>query len=202
MQAIPAKTLPLSTITVRVPNHQYNCAAVLMLVPKATKVVFGKVPDKNGIPCFSAIFHFGTAIPPKVDKKALGIQIATHGQKADVRAGGGAAGGGRVACAPAIKVACAPTTPDVLVDHHYPLDRSQEGSMYNPVDAARGIRRVRKERGCTSDLTLAIFVSPETHLLTACITTAGDILLTDNEVYELIYGSTCLYKRMPSAHSL
>jgi len=202
MQALPAKTFPLSTITVHVPEQQYDRVAVAALIPKATKVVFGKVPDKNGIPCFSAIFHFGTIIPPKVDKKTLGIQIATHGQKADVRAGGGAAGGGRVACAPAIRVVCAPTTSDVLVDHHYPLERLQEGSMYNPVTAAKNIRRLRKERGCTGHLTLAIFVSPTTHLLTACITTAGPILLTDNEVYELIYGSTCLYKRMPSAHSL
>ena len=196
MQALPAKTFPRSTITVYVPEKQYDRVAVAALIPKATNVVFGKVPDKNGIPCFSAIFHFGIAIPPKVDKKALGIQIATHCQKADVRAGGGAAG------APAIKVACAPTTSPVLVDHIFPLEYPPEGYTYNPVDAAKGIRCARKERGCTSDLTLAIFVSPETHLLTACITTAGPILLTDGEVYELIYGSTCLYKYRPSAHSL
>ena len=194
----PPKTLPLSTIVVHVLKQDYNRAAVLAMVPGATKVVFGTVNDK-----FSAIYHCNTLIPPKVDKKALGIQIATHGQKADVRAGGGAACDGRAACgdAPAIKVVCAPPTP-VLVDHIFPLERPREGNTYNPVNAAKGIRSVRKERSCTSDLTLAIFVSPDTHLLTACITTAGPILLTDDEVYELIYGSTCLYTYRPSSHSL
>jgi hypothetical protein len=164
------------------------------MVQGAIDVKFGRVKGK-----FSAIFHFNTTTPPKVNKKALGIHIVMSGEKVEPRC---AVAGGSVAGGDAIKVACAPTTPPVLVEHNYPLKRSQEGSRYNPVTAAKNIRRLRKERGCTGHLTLAIFVSPTTHLLTACITTAGPILLTDNEVYELIYGSTCLYKRMPSAHSL
>jgi hypothetical protein len=77
------------------------------------------------------------------------------------------------------------------------------GNMYNSLTAAKSIRSVRKERCCTSDLTLAIFPSPETRLLTACITTTDAILLTDGEICALIYATECPYKRVgPSACSL
>lgn len=201
MQApISAKTSPPSTVVVHVPNQQYNRAAVLALIPEATKVVFGEVPTKNGMR-FSAIFHFGTTIPPKVDKKALGIQITTYSQEVVARCGG-AAGGGRVACAPAIRVVCAPPAPVNRV-HEYQILRPRIGSMYNTPIASRLVRDVCIERGYTHPLKLSIFSAQEDHLLTARITTSGTIPMTAEEVHAQIYSTLCVYQRAePVAHSL
>lgn len=200
MQASPAqkKPLPVGTLNIYVLKKQYNRAAVLAMVSGATNVMFGFVDGK-----FAAIFHFDTPIPPKVNKKELSIQIAassqqTSSQKPSACCGSDccvAGGGGVRVRAPVVPAA--PATPG---NHDITIKRSAVGKMFNTLKAGKLVRGACKERGYKNPLTLAIFQSQDTHLLTARITTTGTIPLTDDEVCSLIYSTECLYR--PVAHSL
>jgi len=202
---VQQKSYPQSTLTINIDEDlQYNPKIVKAMVQGATDVKFGHVKGK-----FSAIFHFDTTTPPKVNKEALGIHIMRSGQKVESRcavAGGAVTGGGGVAAA--IRVVCAPPAPAPAPNVIYDVEvlRPRIGSMYNTLNAGRNVRDACKELGYTLPLTVSIFQSGETqesHLLTARITTTGTIPLTADQIRELIYSTLCLYKRVGHvAHSL
>ena len=171
MQAlfVPGKSIPVSTLVIHVPNQQYDPIIVAAMVPEATTVKFGKVPHEGEL-CFSAIFHFSTPAPPKVDKKALCIQIERYGLKVDARAGGGAA--------------VAISTPSTYYD--IPIDHAPVGCKYDKPDALAALRDICKQRGYTGHVNLTIMKSPTTLSLIARITANGKIPMTDKEVIQLL----------------
>jgi hypothetical protein len=208
MQAsqLQASQLPESTIVIWVANKPYDLKKVKALVPGATKVMFGFVAGK-----FSAIFHFDTLTPPKVNKLALGIQIETSGQKTSGQkpsvccgsdccvAGGGR--GGKVSTV--VHTPTASASVPVPIDYDITIERPAANNMFNPPLAGKLVRNECDTRGYTLPLKLAILKSPVTQLLTARITTSGTIPLTEDEVRALIYRTECVYKRVgPSAHSV
>jgi hypothetical protein len=170
MQAsfVSGKSIPVSTLVIRVPNRQYDPIIVAAMVPEATKVKFGSVPY-NGKPCFSAIFHFSTLAPPKVDKEALCIQIERYGLKVDARCGGGS-----------VAISMPSTYYDIPIDH------APVGCKYDKPDALAVLRNICKQRGYTGRVNLTIMKSPTTLSLIARITSNGKIPMTDEEVIQLL----------------
>lgn len=191
------KSTPPSTLVIRVPNQQYNPKIVRGMVPGATKVVFGIVPDKKGNRCFSAIFHFGTPTPPKVDKPALAVQIETSGQKPSVCCGSDCCvAGGRGAGAGAAVVHTPTASVPAPIDYDITIERPAVDHMFNSALAGKLVRDACNASGYKGSLKLAILKSPVTQLLTARITTSGTIPLTEDEVRALIYRTECVYTRM------
>lgn len=197
-----ASQLPESTLVIHVSNQQYNPKIVRGMVPGATKVVFGIVPDKKGNRRFSAIFHFGTPTPPKVNKPALAVQIETSGQKPSVCCGSDCCvAGGRGAGAAVVHTPTASVP--VPKEYDITIKRPVVDHMFNPALAGKLVRDACNASGYKGSLKLAILKSPVTQLLTARITTSGTIPLTEDEVRALIYRTECVYTRVgPSAHSV